>query len=237
MNTWQAIVKRIWSEMGSVCAELEVAQPFKVIPGQYLLTSTAPQKPSELPDAVFPTHIYGSRVQIAPPIPTSWEPGCQLVGQGPQGNGFHVPAQTGRLSLVCYHQSPQLILDLARSDQTSACEMNLFWNRPIDSDLLLPLQSRLEVVPISEVEEAFLWADYVAIDTHIQNVPEILHLRDKLGTAIQGKLIEILVRVDMPCGGIGECGICSIPTHKKRWKLACKDGPVFRLNELAAEAN
>ncbi len=236
MNTWQAIVKRIWSDFGSVCAELEVSQSINVIPGQYLLTNPALQGYSELPDTVFPTHNAGSRIRIAPPIPTSWEPGFQLNGKGPQGNGFHIPAQTRKLSLVCYHPAPQLILGLERLVRSTGCETNLFWNRPADIDPILPLQSHLEVVSITEVEEAFLWADYVAIDIPIQNLPEILLLRDKLGSAIHGKPIEILIRIDMPCGGIGECGICSIPTHKKSWKLACKDGPVFRLNELAGEA-
>jgi len=37
--------------------------------------------------------------------------------------------------------------------------------------------------------------------------------------------------VPMPCGGLGDCGLCAVDL-KRGWKLACKDGPVFDLNEL-----
>jgi dihydroorotate dehydrogenase electron transfer subunit len=45
-------------------------------------------------------------------------------------------------------------------------------------------------------------------------------------------MVKALVMTPIPCGGIAECGACAVPAHRG-WKLACRDGPVFNLNELA----
>jgi hypothetical protein len=37
-----------------------------------------------------------------------------------------------------------------------------------------------------------------------------------------------LITVPMPCGGMGDCGVCNVMT-KKGPRLVCKDGPVFDL--------
>ena len=42
---------------------------------------------------------------------------------------------------------------------------------------------------------------------------------------------QVLVRTDMPCRGIGECGLCAVRTTRG-WQHACTDGPVFQLKEL-----
>jgi dihydroorotate dehydrogenase electron transfer subunit len=36
---------------------------------------------------------------------------------------------------------------------------------------------------------------------------------------------------EMPCGGLGDCGVCAL-TSGRAWKLACQDGPVFDIHEL-----
>jgi NAD(P)H-flavin reductase len=35
----------------------------------------------------------------------------------------------------------------------------------------------------------------------------------------------------MPCSGLADCGVCAVPA-RRGYKLACKDGPVFDLDEL-----
>jgi NAD(P)H-flavin reductase len=41
----------------------------------------------------------------------------------------------------------------------------------------------------------------------------------------------VLLRTQMPCGALAECGVCAVRT-RGGWKMACKDGPVFDWREL-----
>jgi dihydroorotate dehydrogenase electron transfer subunit len=75
--------------------------------------------------------------------------------------------------------------------------------------------------------ETALWADYLAIvipRNAIASMPETL----KPGSApfYSGYTLEILVETPLPCGGMADCGICTVHM-KKGYQLACKDGPVF----------
>jgi NAD(P)H-flavin reductase len=234
MNTWNATVKRIWSEMGSVCSELEIDHPPTFQPGQYFLLNDASPGGAMVPNAVYPIEITSLGIRIAPPTPTGWAPGLILSGQGPLGNGFHIPAITRKISLVCYHSSPQLILSLASKVQSWGGEANLFWDLPLDTDTILPFQSSLEILPTQAVDDAFLWADMIAIDVPFSRLDEIRTRREKTGKVFSGRSVEVLIRHDMSCGGMGDCGVCSIPTRKGGWKLVCKDGPVFNWDDLAA---
>ena len=234
MNTWNATVKRIWSEMGSVSAELKIDHPPTFHPGQYFFLNDTSPDGAMVPIAVFPVENTPSGILIAPPTPTSWAPGLTISGQGPLGNGFHVPAITRKISLVCYHSSPQLLLSLASEVQSRGGEANLFWDLPVNGETILPFQSSLEIQPIQAVEDAFLWADMIAIDVPFTRLAEIGTLREKTGKLLSGRSVEVLIRHEMPCGGMGECGVCAIPSRKGGWKLVCKDGPVFNWDEMAA---
>ena len=50
----------------------------------------------------------------------------------------------------------------------------------------------------------------------------------ELGLAIPA---QALVLGPMPCGGLADCGVCAVTTRSD-WKLACKEGPVFDLEEI-----
>jgi len=218
--------------MGSVCAELEIDHPLSFLPGQYLLLNDANPDGAMVPIAVFPIENTSTGIRIAPPTPTDWSPGLSISGMGPLGNGFHVPAITRKLSLVCYHSSPQLILSLASEVLSRGGEANLYWELPVIGDTILPFQSSLEILPIHAVEDAFLWADTIAIDVPFSCIDKIRQLWKMTGKLHLGKSVEVLIRHDMPCGGMGECGVCSIPTRKGGWKMVCKDGPVLKWDEL-----
>ena len=47
------------------------------------------------------------------------------------------------------------------------------------------------------------------------------------GTTVAEGLRKLGVFLDSPCGGIGKCGRCNVGA-----KYVCKDGPVFRCDEL-----
>jgi len=116
------------------------------------------------------------------------------------------------------------------------------------------LPPEVEIQPLSKLTEITHWADFLAVDT----LPESLSaLRQNLGLSQQAKVpIEaqavfeshlrrsrrtaprrvpgpngVLVITSMPCGGMADCGVCAVTTHRG-WKMACKHGPVFDLFDL-----
>jgi dihydroorotate dehydrogenase electron transfer subunit len=96
---------------------------------------------------------------------------------------------------------------------------------------LPPVPSSLEVHPLVSFPEAVSWPDFVVIDLPIKILPE---LRGLLGLNAGEQLpcpAQVLISIPMPCGGIGECSACAVDA-RRGWKLACKDGPVFNLDEL-----
>jgi len=88
------------------------------------------------------------------------------------------------------------------------------------------LPDEVEVQPLSSLEDVMQWADYVAFDVGRENLPG---LRERLGRQSQMSLkseAQVLVHAPMPCGGVAECGVCSVMLRSGS-KLICKDGPVF----------
>lgn len=107
------------------------------------------------------------------------------------------------------------------------------------SDALLPsLPSAVEAYPLSALSELLPWADFIAVDLPLAALP---NLRKRLASGSDGEVkpdshlhcpAQALALAPMPCGGLGECGVCAVPAHRS-WKLACLDGPVFNLNEIS----
>ena len=93
------------------------------------------------------------------------------------------------------------------------------------------LPNEVEVQPLSAMGEIVEWADYTAFDVVRENLFE---LKQMIGRQIQesaGGEAQVLIRTQMPCGGIADCGVCAV-TLKSDWKLSCKDGPVFDWGEI-----
>jgi hypothetical protein len=88
----------------------------------------------------------------------------------------------------------------------------------------------VEVGPLSGLAEALAWADFLALDIPLVKLPDLGQI---LGVNLRQPPCpaQALVAVDMPCGGAAECGACGVKVSGK-WKLACKDGPVFDLGKL-----
>jgi hypothetical protein len=100
------------------------------------------------------------------------------------------------------------------------------------SDLdLAGLPPEVEIQPAAALEEVVGWADYLAFDLPRESLPG---LREKLGFGGPVKIkfeAQALIVTPMPCGGMADCGVCAI-TLRRGWKMACKAGPVFDLDEL-----
>jgi hypothetical protein len=162
----------------------------------------------------------------APPLPSAWAPGTRLTLYGPLGRGFDMPAMARRFALAALGESMARLLPLVLSALERGAAVALYTENPLP---LLP--PAVEAHPLKALPEALAWADYLALDLPLASVPS---LRQRLGlkeTDAIPRPAQALVRTEMPCGGLGECGACAITT-RRAWKLACRDGPVFDLGEL-----
>jgi dihydroorotate dehydrogenase electron transfer subunit len=208
---------------GQTAARL--ACPGKAVPapGQYLL---AQEPEAILATALFPAAITPDGFVCAPPVPPEWSPGMQLRLRGPAGHGFELPASSTHIALAVLGDSPARLLALAAAGLAQERAVALF------SDGRLPdLPASLEAFPLSALPEAIDWADYLAIDLPVEKLPDWrrqLRLPEETPLPWAG---QALISLPMPCGGRAECGACALLLRRK-WKLACKDGPVFDLREL-----
>jgi len=110
--------------------------------------------------------------------------------------------------------------------------VSLFLGKLNERASFFPLPAALEVQPLSALPEALVWADFLAVDISLRSLSSLGELLGLKGG--NQKLPcpgQVLVRTDMPCAGIADCGVCALKT-RSGWRLACKDGPVFDLEEL-----
>jgi hypothetical protein len=100
------------------------------------------------------------------------------------------------------------------------------------TDLPLPaVPSLLEAYPLASLAEALEWPDFMVFDLPFARLPElrqVVGLQDGAGLPCPA---QVLVTTPIPCAQLADCGACAVPT-RRGWKLACKDGPVFSLNQL-----
>ena len=194
-------------------------------PGQYLLVQD-PASDSPLPVPVFNAGSVPGGFLVAPPIPRTWQPGTSLFLRGPLGQGFSLPGSARRVALVPLGETS------ARLEPVLAAALEQGAALVLVSDLdLSDLPPEVEIQPLSALAEVARWADYLAIDADRESLPG---LHAMLGFSRQARITieaQVLVATPMPCGGLAECGVCAVTT-RRGWKMACKDGPVFDVNEL-----
>jgi hypothetical protein len=115
-----------------------------------------------------------------------------------------------------------LILQSVRED----CAITLYTDAPLP-----PLPAAVEVFPLGALPEAPAWADFLALDVPLDELPA---LRGRLDLPPGQPLpcpAQALIYAPMPCGGLAKCGVCAVE-GRRGWLLACEDGPVFDLKEL-----
>ena len=159
-------------------------------------------------------------------VSASWQPGRIVRLRGPHGRGFVLPRSARRVGLAAIDGTLLRLLPLVHEalDHKAAvvcCSTGVPDFLPADVEVVLP----------ENLADLWGWADYAAILVGIQSLEG---LRNRLGLASQvstAMIVEILVDFPMVCGGMSECGVCAVPL-RRGWALACKDGPVFNLNQL-----
>ncbi|MBW8012907.1 MAG: hypothetical protein FVQ83_16945 [Chloroflexi bacterium] len=234
MNFAKGRVLEIHQETGQKRGAIIVCPPESIpAAGQYLQATRRDDIEFVFPRSLFPSKVGKdnqgvdlAEFKVAPPIPPSWQPGSVLNLSKPLGQGFNIPALVKKLGLVALGDSPARLLPLVEDAFVQQCEIAIFCDTPLPA-----LPSEVEANPLSFLPEALTWADFLAIDIPLENLP---NLRGYLALDLDSKLscpAQALVCAQMPCAAVAECGVCAVPA-KRGYKLACKHGPVFDIEEL-----
>jgi dihydroorotate dehydrogenase electron transfer subunit len=224
MHTAKGQVVELTLENGLRHARISCSANLIPSPGQYLLASDASDSP--LPVPIFYTNSAPQGFIAAAPLPDSWNPGHEIYLRGPLGRGFTLPLSARKVGLVAFDDAPSRLGGLIALALKQEAAVVLVCDFAIDT-----LPDDVEVQPMSALIEILEWADYLAFDVARENLSG---LRESLGSMKQAwawKEAQVLIRTPMPCGGVADCGICAV-TLKPGWKMACKDGPVFDLDEI-----
>lgn len=192
-------------------------------PGEYFL-AFAPGSSQVLPTALFPYEMDTERLTLCGNFPVEWQPGTSINLQGPLGNGFHPPSIAGKIAL--------LAIDAALSDRLYALMLQsltrglaVAW---VADSIPQQFPPQVELLAPSDLVEAVKWSDYAAAAATLPGLGSLINKFDRV--AELKKKVEVLIDAPLICGN-ARCGVCAVET-KKGWKLACKDGPVFNLEEV-----
>lgn len=229
MRTYSGRVAEIRLDQGGKAAAwIDCPKRAVPAPGRYLF---AADESAVLAAPLFAADVSPAGFLAAPPVPASWIPGTPLQLIGPLGRGFRIPGEARRLVVAALGDTVARVLTLIAQALGNELEVALFSDAPLPS---LPLS--LEAQPLEALTEAASWVDFLALDLPLTRLPE---LRAVLGAPARRRWpspAQALIQTSMPCGGIGECGVCAVAgrggSRRASWHLTCRDGPVFDLEHL-----
>jgi len=234
VNFYTGSVTRIeLGQDGGRRAEIACPQETIPAPGQYVQAHKRGDKTAAVALSLFLEGWLGegaSAFTAAPPIPSDWQPGDLLTLRGPLGQGFTLPPGAKRVGLVALGDNVARLLPLAEMALHKEVEVALF------TDARLPrLPTQVEANPLRALSEALSWGDFLAFDGAPGDYEAIGESLDLSPSTPLPCPAQVLVYLPMPCGGLGECGVCAVPGKGRRYKLACVDGPVFAWGEISLE--
>ena len=197
-------------------------------PGQYTL-ARASGTVDPLATPLFLLRADRGDWLCAPPVPPLWQPETRLDLRGPLGHGFELPSSAQRVAAVAPDGDCSRLLPLMHAALANGASMTLVIDRPPEE---LPLQ--VEVQPLGALVDVCRWSEYAAFDVKREHLPDLMASLGRAGVREVGGGAEALVRTPMPCGALGDCGVCTVRSTRGP-KLACKHGPVFDLSLLTVE--
>ena len=223
MRTYQGRVAELKLHQGETSAVIACPNEAVLTAGQYLL---AAQDSAILASPLFLTGYDHQGFLAAPPFPDSWRPGTELSLYGPLGQGFHLPADISRLGLIALGGTKVRLMPLVNASRSTYFSVTLFSDAPI-----INLPPDLEAYPLRDLAEALSWADFFAVDVDLEHLSGLAEHFENIPKGMAGLRGQVLIHASMPCGSLADCGVCAVKV-KNSWKLACKDGPVFDLQDL-----
>lgn len=213
----------------------QVACPGAMIPGpgKYLLAFNPAEENNPLGHPLFQAGLQGDMDALSTPllgpVPTSWAPGSALTLRGPSGRGFQGYTTARRLGIATFSGTISRLLPLLRPALRSGADVAVFLPDDLHAE---NLPAVVEVHPLQALAESLAWPGLLVLEIPLGELPR---LRDWLQLGAHESPpcpIQALVLAPMPCGALGDCGACAVPARRGSYRLACKDGPVFDLNEL-----
>jgi dihydroorotate dehydrogenase electron transfer subunit len=226
MHTSKGCIEEIYFEARRA-ARLTCPPALVPAPGQYLLAQADAAADAPLAQPVFTAGTTLNGFFAAPPLPANWRPGTELTLRGPFGHGFRLPAAARRVALAAYGSTSSRLLALLEPAFAQNAAIVLLTDQPPQG-----LPAALEIFPLAALAETTRWADYLALDAPRATLPGLQNMLKPGAPAASGCVAEILFETPLPCGGLGECGVCAVPL-RRGYALACKDGPVFDLKTLS----
>lgn len=212
------IVERFLDE-NRAAARITCPQTLVPAPGQYVLARhPASRDPLAVP--VFSAGDSPEGFFAAPPLPRDWSPGVELSLRGPLGRGFSLPVRARRVALAALDVTPACLLGLVPRALAQNAAVTLVCADPPED-----LPDEVEIRPLGALAETCRWADYLALAAGRDGWRARVRSRDRLELPREA---QALIVAPMPCGGLAQCGVCSVEI-KKGIMLACEDGPVFDL--------
>ena len=196
--------------------------------GQYTLAYAAGLS-DPLAAALFLVRAHSDEWLCAPPVPAQWQPDTRLVLRGPLGHGFELPTSARRVAAIAPDGDCSRLLPVMDAALANEASVTLVIDRAPED---LPLQ--VEVQPMRSLTEVCGWSEYAAFDVEREQLPELIAELGGTGVHEVGGEAEVLVRTPMPCGALGDCGVCTVRS-KSGPRLACSHGPVFDLRLLTFE--
>ena len=202
-----------------------IACPAETIPapGQYLL---AVEGGAIQATTLFSTGLWKQGFLAAKPFPATWQPGTGLTLFGPLGNGFRLPADVQRLALVAMGNTSSRLLPLVNNLKLPQANITLFSDAQ-SADL----PPDVEAYPIRDLPASLDWADFFAVDSPLESLETLGAVFNQSAQRPAGLRGQVLVQTNMPCCGLGKCGVCALRVDRD-WKLSCEDGPVFDLADV-----
>lgn len=194
-------------------------------PGQYVLAHK-PASDAPLPVSLFNIDFNSNGFRCAPPIPLDWKPSDVITLRGVFGQGFSIPASAKKIALIAYEKSYarlQALIPLALKQNAEVVVVSD--TKEID------VPEIIEIQPMQLLGEVLSWANYVAIDIARENLNQLKEKLLEQNQASPKYEAQVLIHTSMPCGGVAECGVCAL-TLNHEWRMICKEGPVFRLQDV-----
>ena len=225
-------ISQLWlSPTGQVGGKIACTPSIHPAPGQYVLATPASANSTDwggdaLPAALFAYPTSNGTLLAAPPLPTGWQVGTHLSLRGPCGKGFRFPGGAQKIALAALDGNPYRLDGLLQLALLHQAEVTLYCSF-IPTDLPVAV----EILPLDLLPDALRWADFLAIETRLQQLAELPERLKLPAGQASSCPTQVLVAADMPCGSAAGCGVCSVRT-RRGWRLAGQDGPVFDYNLL-----
>jgi NAD(P)H-flavin reductase len=230
MKSFSATLSELSNVNGQLTAFFTCDRQLQFTPGQYIQISD-PGSNEQLPENLFPISFSEDGKQFGVHINSSLVPGSSFQMRGMLGNGFSTGVSIRKLLLINLGNVNRIapLLALMNSKNSANINMTLLTNEPVEG-----LPTKIEILPLSAFKEVETWPDAIAVTCDISTLDDLFRLFDKNKIRTHSLPVEACIHTPVLCAGIAECSLCSVLT-KSGWKHACKDGPVFRLEELVEE--